>query len=124
MGGCFAHRQVIGSKRFAKKINLKGCFYFEPRCYNIVTNNHGSMLKIEEKIKALELRRKGLTYKEILKQVPVAKSTLSLWLREVGLSKTQKQRITQKQIKASQRGGDTRIQLGLKLSLYLVGSFG
>ena len=45
------------------------------------------MSKFELKIKTQNLRREGMTYSEILKIIPVAKSTISLWLREVGLSK-------------------------------------
>ncbi len=54
---------------------------------------------------AIALRKKGLSYREILKRVFVAKSTLSLWLGDVGLSKKQKQRITQKRIEAGGGGG-------------------
>ena len=62
------------------------------------------------KTKAFELRRKGLSYSEILKEIPVAKSTLSLWLRSVGLSKRQKQRLTEKKLSAMRRGADTKRQ--------------
>ena len=65
-------------------------------------------MKANLKVKAIELRGKGLTYSEILKEVPVAKSTLSLWLRSVGLSKRQKQRITKKKLDAGLRGAKTR----------------
>ena len=65
-------------------------------------------MKIKHKKKAIVLRKKGLTYSEILKQVPVAKSTLSLWLRSVGLSKRQKQNITRKKLLAARRGGEAR----------------
>lgn len=54
--------------------------------------------------KAIRLRGQGLSYSEILKQVPVAKSTLSLWLRSVGLTKRQKQRLTKKKLAAAKRG--------------------
>jgi len=64
--------------------------------------------KITEKELAISLRKKGLTYSEILKKVPVAKSSLSLWLRQVGLAKEQKQRITQKRIVAARRGANAR----------------
>lgn len=57
---------------------------------------------------ALNLRRQGFSYSEILKRVPVAKSTLSLWLREVGLSKKQHQRLTQKKLDAARRGGQVK----------------
>lgn len=56
------------------------------------------------KEKAIALRKRGKTYSEILKEVPVTKSTLSLWLRNVGLAKAQKQRITKKRIDAQKRG--------------------
>lgn len=54
------------------------------------------IFKSKLKEKAVALRKEGKVYSEILKEVPVAKSTLSLWLRDVGLAKAQKQRITQK----------------------------
>jgi hypothetical protein len=56
------------------------------------------------KDKAISLRTEGFSYAEILKKIPVAKSTLSLWLRSVGLSKKQKQRLTEKKLAAMQRG--------------------
>lgn len=40
-------------------------------------------MKIVERQKAVELRRKGLTYKEIGKRLSVSKSSLSLWLRNI-----------------------------------------
>lgn len=57
------------------------------------------------KLEAQNLRRKGLSYSDILKKVDVSKSTLSLWLREVGLSKQQKQKLTEKRLAAVVRGG-------------------
>jgi len=60
------------------------------------------MPKLKEK--AIKLRKKGLSYSEILKRIPVAKSTLSLWLRSVGLSKKQEQRLTEKKLAAMKRG--------------------
>lgn len=60
------------------------------------------------KVTAIDLRKQGFSYSEILKRVPVAKSTLSLWLREVGLSKRQKQRLTQKRLDAARRGGQVK----------------
>lgn len=62
------------------------------------------ILKTKEKEKAIKLRRRGFSYNEILSRVPVAKSTLSLWLRSVGLSKRQKQRLTEKKLAAMKRG--------------------
>ena len=70
--------------------------------------------KSTEKELALKLRRKGLSYNEILVQVPVAKSTLSLWLHSLGLSKKQQQRITEKKLTAMQRGWEKVHQLRMK----------
>lgn len=66
------------------------------------------MAKTELRIKAIKLRKSGLSYSEILKQIPVSKSTLSLWLRSVGLAKKQKQRITEKKLAAAARGGKVK----------------
>ncbi len=66
------------------------------------------MVHIEFKKKAIYLRRQGFSYSEILNQVPVAKSTLSLWLRFVGLSKRNKQKLTEKRLRAATRGGEAR----------------
>lgn len=57
---------------------------------------------------AINLRRQGLSYSEIRKQVSVAKSTLSLWFHEVGLAEHQKQRITEKRIAGALRGAMQR----------------
>ncbi|OGM74333.1 hypothetical protein A2382_02895 [Candidatus Woesebacteria bacterium RIFOXYB1_FULL_38_16] len=46
--------------------------------------------KIEERNNAIELRKVGHSYNEILKKVNVSKSTLSLWLKNVNLSKQSK----------------------------------
>lgn len=45
---------------------------------------------VSEKEAALALRKKGYSYKEILQEVQVAKSTLSLWLRDTALTKDEK----------------------------------
>lgn len=45
---------------------------------------------VQEKETAILLRKKGYSYKEILKQVPVAKSSLSLWLKDLPLTKSEK----------------------------------
>jgi hypothetical protein len=62
---------------------------------------------IEKNIKnlAISLREEGLSYSDILKKIPVAKSTLSLWLRSVGLSKKQKQLLTERKMSAIRKGG-------------------
>ena len=45
---------------------------------------------VHYKGQAMALRKKGLSYNEILKQVPVAKSSLSLWLKDLPLTKSEK----------------------------------
>ena len=71
--------------------------------------------KVEEKNKAIELRKQGLSYREILEQVLVAKSSLSLWLKSVNLTTSQKQRLTDKKLASALRGAmkrkDARIAL-------------
>lgn len=66
------------------------------------------MAKIEDRNKAIQLRKEGKTYGEILKEIDVSKSTLSLWLRSVGLAKKQKQLITEKRRAAQQKGAAVR----------------
>ena len=66
--------------------------------------------KTKAKEKAIELREKGLSYKDILKEIPVAKSSLSLWLRAVKLSKLQEQKLVEKRIKSALMGAEKRRQ--------------
>ena len=60
------------------------------------------------KEKAITLRKQGFSYSEILKQVNVAKSTLSLWLRDVGLSKKQTQKLSEKKRLSALKGALAR----------------
>ena len=46
---------------------------------------------VQDKALAISLRKKGLSYNEILLQVPVAKSSLSLWLKDLPLTRSEKQ---------------------------------
>ncbi len=62
------------------------------------------MSKPFEKDRAIALRKAGLSYSQILGKVPVAKSTLSDWLREIGLSERQRQRLTTRKLAAARRG--------------------
>ena len=66
------------------------------------------MHKVTLKQQAVELRTQGLSYSEILEQISIAKSTLSLWLQEVGLSKKQRQRLTEKRRLSALRGAQRR----------------
>lgn len=53
----------------------------------------GNFGKIEEKFKAQELRKQGLSYQEILQKISVSKSTISLWCKDIQLTKRQKLRL-------------------------------
>lgn len=64
--------------------------------------------KSAQKTRAIALRKQGSSYSEILEKVPVAKSTLSLWLHSVGLSALQQQRLTKKRISSALRGAAVR----------------
>jgi len=56
------------------------------------------------KLRAIKLRKKGLSYGEIKKHIPVSKSTLSLWLKSVPLTDGQKNRLYTKNILFLARG--------------------
>lgn len=73
-----------------------------------------------QKIKAIKLRKEGMSYSEILKMVPVAKSTLSIWLKSVDLSKPQQQRLTAKKLAAAKRGGDARKKMRIDTTAEIV----
>ena len=64
--------------------------------------------KVQEKKKAIALRKNGKTYTDILKVIPVAKSTLGIWLKDVKLSMAEKQRFTEAKRLASLRGGQAK----------------
>lgn len=68
----------------------------------------------ELKAKAITLRKAGNSYTEIIKQIPVAKSTLSVWLRTVQLSTPQQQRLTNRRYEASVRGGVAKKEKRIK----------
>jgi hypothetical protein len=56
-------------------------------------------MNIKTKKQAVELRKEGLTYKEIKQRLHVPKSTLSNWLRDIELTDSQNKRIYDKNIK-------------------------
>ncbi|NTW27462.1 MAG: hypothetical protein HGA36_03990 [Candidatus Moranbacteria bacterium] len=60
-----------------------------------------------EKLAAIALRKQGFSYNEILQKIPVAKSTLSVWLRDIGIAKKQTQRLTEKRKVAQQKAHQT-----------------
>lgn len=60
--------------------------------------------KLEDKIRAQKLRRKGLSYGEILKQVHVSKDTISRWCRDIKLTSNQKRRLLNNKIFGQKKG--------------------
>ncbi len=75
-------------------------------CYN--TSILPMIRKIVEKEKAITLRKMGKTYTDILRVVPVAKSTLAIWLKDAKLSIPEKQKFTEAKRLASLRGGQAK----------------
>lgn len=53
----------------------------------------GGFGKIEDKLRAQELRKQGLSYQEILQTINVSKSTISLWCKDIRLTNKQKARL-------------------------------
>lgn len=68
-------------------------------------------MKSDFKEKAIAFRKTGLSYREIMEKIPVAKSTLSSWLHSVGLAKYQKQRLTEKKLASARHGGEAKRQI-------------
>ena len=62
------------------------------------------MAKSKEKNKALELRQKGESIKVIAKRIGIAKSTVSLWCRDIKLTPAQIQRLHEKMIRGGYYG--------------------
>lgn len=60
--------------------------------------------KIEEKIKAQELRLQGYSYNEILLQVKVSKDTLSRWCKDIILTKQQESRLINNKLLGQRKG--------------------
>lgn len=56
------------------------------------------------KLKAIKLRKRGLSYNEIRKNINVAKSTLSLWLKNISLKLEYRKRLYTRQIQILSRG--------------------
>ncbi len=82
----------------------------------LLINNQHSLMGIdviklnkkEQKKQALQLRRDGFSYSEIQKKIPVAKATLSLWLKNIKLSTRQINRLKQKRSEAAAKGAQKK----------------
>ncbi len=62
-------------------------------------NNHNIL-----KVKAIKLRKTGLSYGDISKKLNVSKSTLSYWLKDIALTKEQQNKLYTKQILILSKG--------------------
>jgi len=71
-------------------------------------------MKDKLKLKAIALRKKGLSYREIQQEVSVSKSTLSLWLKTVSLTPTQRERLYTKQISILAEGPQSQKERRLR----------
>lgn len=60
--------------------------------------------RLEDKINAQALRRKGFSYKEIINLIPASKDTISRWCRDIKLTKKQLNRLYQSKIKGGLKG--------------------
>ena len=54
-------------------------------------------MKFKEKLLAIKLRKRGLSYKKILRSIKISKSTLSLWLRDIDLTAKQQKELLREQ---------------------------
>lgn len=62
----------------------------------------------KERVRAVQLRKRGQTYGEIAKKIKVSKSTLSLWLSKVEVPREFVFRIQQKKLEAVRLGWEAR----------------
>lgn len=97
--------------------------------YYVTTNDSAIMKKAKYFEIAVGLRKKGHSINEIAQKIPVSKSTVSIWLRDVLVSKLGKVRLNKKisngQIQSAinkKKRKDDKIQLHYKNNLSLVAS--
>lgn len=76
---------------------------------------------IEKKF-AIQLRKQGFSYNEILQRVGVSKSTLSIWLRSIGISRQHKQRFTEKRRLAQKKAQESCRNTRIKKSVAIIES--
>ena len=60
--------------------------------------------KLKEKRTAIRLRKQGLSYSQIKKEVKVSKDTLSRWCRDIILSPLQLEKLQKRKITGSEKG--------------------
>lgn len=78
------------------------------------------IIKKAERFQAIRLRKAGWSYNEILSKVNVSKSTLSVWLRNIGLAEPQKQRLTEKKRISQKKAQEAWHALRVKRELDII----
>lgn len=63
--------------------------------------------RLKDKYRAIELRKKGFTYKDIMKEIPVSKSLLSGWFRFLELSPEEEKEL-EKRAQENRDNGNSR----------------
>ncbi len=64
----------------------------------------GYVGKLEEKIKAQVLRKKGLSYGKIMQRIHVSKDTISRWCRDIELTTDQKRKLLKNKMFGQKKG--------------------
>ncbi len=64
----------------------------------------GYVGKLEDKIKAQALRKKGLSYGKIMQQIHVSKDTISRWCRDIELTQDQKIKLLENKMFGQRKG--------------------
>lgn len=62
------------------------------------------MARVDERLRAEDLRRKGWSIRDIAREVKVSRSSASIWCREIRLTKEQEQRLFKRAMKGRARG--------------------
>ena len=86
---------------FVLHTNVHNCAVYYSN-HDIMVCNMKALVR--EKERAIELRKKGYSYNEILKEVNVAKSSLSLWLKDTPLTSQEKLVLRKRKTGAISRG--------------------
>jgi len=76
--------------------------------------------KMDERERAILLRKSGLSYSEIQAKIPVSQASLSLWLRRIELSQAQRTRLIQKGLIGQRAGAAARRNQRLEKRALLV----
>ena len=96
------HQISIKSKyTFLNFINMWIIIYKSELSYGTIYN---TMAKFKEKLEALKLRRKGWSIGSIAEHLEVGKGSVSTWCKDLKLTKSQKDFLKQKMIKAGHKG--------------------